>query len=74
MTAARTKKLTKSEVELLIQEPLQLGAITHDALLEFVERVNGSELKQPPKPKAKAMTITTVKKAVLQKSDYKTVA
>lgn len=74
MAAARIKKLTKPEVELLIQELLQLGTITHDVLLEFAERVNGSEFKQPPRPKTKVMTMTTAKKAVLQKFDCKTVA
>ena len=74
MAAARTKKLTKPEVELLMQELLQLGTISHYALLKFAERVNGSEFKQPPKPKIKAMTMTTAKKAVLQKFGCKTVA
>ena len=73
MAAARTKKLTKPEVESLIQGLLQSGAITHDSLLEFAERVNGSVFKSPAKPKAKAMTMTTAKRAVLAKFNCKSV-
>ena len=73
MAAARTKKLTKPEVEALIQGLLQSGSITHDALLEFAERVNGSAFKKPPKPKVKAMTMTAAKKAVLDKFNCKNV-
>lgn len=67
VAAARAKKLTKPEVELLIQDLLQSGSITHDALLAFAERVNGSAFKEPTKPKAKAITMATAKKAVLDK-------
>lgn len=71
MAVARTKKLTKPEVELLIQDLLQSGSITHNALLSFAERVNGSHFKEPPKPKAKAITMATAKKAVLNKFSCK---
>ena len=47
MAPARTKKLTKPEVESLIQGLLQSGAITHDALLAFAEKINGSAFKKP---------------------------
>ena len=65
VAAARKKKLTKPEVESLIQELLQSGAITRDVLLAFAERINGSAFKSPAKPKVKAMTMTAAKKAVL---------
>ena len=42
MAPARTKKLTKPEVESLIQGLLQSGSINHDALLAFAEKINGS--------------------------------
>ena len=74
MAAARTKKLTKPEVETLIQGLLQSGAITHDSLLAFAERINGSAFKNPTKPKIKAMTMTAAKKAVLHKFNCKSVA
>ena len=67
MAAARLKKLTKPEVEGLIQDLLSAERITRDALLAFAERVNGAEFKEAPKPKVKAITMTTAKKAVLEK-------
>ena len=73
MAPARTKKLTKPEVESLIQGLLQSGMITHDALLAFAEKINGSAFKSPKKPKVKAMTMTAAKKAVLDKFNCKSV-
>ena len=67
MAAARPKKLTKAEVEASIQDLLGSGPITRDSLLAFAERVNGAEFKEAPRPKAKAITMTTAKKAVLHK-------
>ena len=73
MAPARTKKLTKPEVESLIQGLLQSGSITHDALLAFAEKINGSAFKNLKKPKVKAMTMTAAKKAVLDKFNCKSV-
>jgi hypothetical protein len=73
VAAARTKKLTKPEVESLIQGLLRSEKITQDALLEFAERINGSAFKNPPKLKAKAMTMSVAKKAVLDKFNCKSV-
>ncbi len=73
MAAARPKKLTKAAVEALIQDLLASGRITHDSLLTFAERVNGSEFKEASQPKPKAVTMTTAKKAVLDKFACKNV-
>ena len=73
MAPARTKKLTKPEVESLIQGLLQSGSINHDALLAFAEKINGSAFKNLKKPKVKAMTMTAAKKAVLDKFNCKSI-
>ena len=67
MATARPKKLTKPEVEILIQDLLGSGPITFDSLLAFAERINGVKFKEPPKPKEKALAMTTAKQAVLEK-------
>lgn len=74
MAVARTKKLSKPEVEALIHGLLQSDRITHNALLAFAERINGSEFKEPPTPKPKILTMTEAKKAVLDKFQSKNVA
>jgi hypothetical protein len=74
VAAARTKKLFRPDVEALIQELLQSGPITSDALLIFAQKVNGCEFKDPPKPKAKPLTMATAKKAVLDKFNCTNVA
>ena len=67
MDAARAKKLTRPEVEALIQDLIQSERITRDSLLAFAERVNGAKFKEPPEPKVKAITMTSAKAAVLEK-------
>ena len=47
MATARPKKLTKPEVEILIQDLLGSGPITFDSLLAFAERINGVKFKEP---------------------------
>ncbi len=73
--AARRKKLTKAEVESLIRELTSEATINRDMLLAFAEKVNGGsfiEAKAKPK-KAKGMTMTAAKKAVLSKFGCKNV-
>ena len=73
MAAARLKKLTKPEVEALIKDLLSTERITRDSLLAFAERVNGAEFKEGARPKVRAITMTTAKKAVLEKFACKSV-
>ena len=73
--AARRKKLTKAEVESLIRELTSEATINRDMLLAFAEKVNGGsfiEAKAKPE-KAKGMTMTAAKKAVLSKFGCKNV-
>ena len=73
VAAARKKKLTRPEVESLINELLLPDHATFDALLSFSELINGGPFKQPPKPKAKSLTMAAAKKAVLEKFECSTV-
>ena len=72
--ASKRKKLTGPEVERLIEDLLRAGLPSRESLLAFAETINGAPFKQPPKPKAKSMTMTAAKKAVLSKFSCKTVA
>lgn len=71
--ASKRKKLTGPEVERLIEDLLSAGLPSRESLLAFAETINGAPFKQPPKPKAKSMTMTAAKKAVLEKFSCKTV-
>ena len=67
VAAARKKKLTRPEVESLINELLLPGHATFDALLSFGELINGGPFKHPPKPKAKSLTMAAAKKSCIRK-------
>ena len=71
--ASKRKKLTGPEVERLIEDLLSAGLPSRESLLAFAETINGAPFKQPPKAKAKLMTMTAAKKAVLEKFSCKTV-
>ena len=73
MAAARKKKLSKAEVEALIETLLSTKSPSKEQLLRFAETINGSPFKEAPKPKAKTMTMIEAKKAVLKKFGCKTV-
>jgi len=70
---ARSKKLTKAEVEELIDQLKTVGPISNERLLCFAEKVNGGPFCEPKAKKAKAMTMATAKKAVLLQFSCKTV-
>jgi len=71
---SKRKKLTGPEVEKLIEDLLSAGSPpSRESLLAFAETINGAPFKQPPKAKAKSMTMTAAKKAVLEKFSCKTV-
>ena len=74
MAAARKKKLNKAEVERLIQTLLSAGDTSKEQLFKFAETINGGPFKEAPRPKAKPMTMTVAKNAVLKKFECKTVA
>ena len=74
MAAARSKKLNKDEIDVLIHALIDSNDISYELLLEFATKINGAPFKPAPTKKAKAMTLAATKKAVLQKFDCKTVA
>ena len=73
--AARRKKLTKTEVDGLINQLISEATINSEILLAFAEKINGgSFVEAKPKPKkAKGMTMTAAKQAVLSKFGCKNV-
>ena len=72
--AQRTKKLTAQQVEELIQELLTQGRnVQKDDLLIFAQKINGGPFKAAKAPSQKALSMTAMKKAVLEKFDCKTV-
>ena len=72
--AARKKQLNLVEVKELIQDLLNKSASpSADALLVFAEAINRGPFKEPKQAKPKALTATTMKKAVLAKFECKTV-
>ena len=74
MAAARSKKLNKDQVDVLIHALIDSSDISYELLLEFATKINGAPFKPAPTKKAKPMTLAATKKAVLQKFDCKTVA
>ena len=73
--AQRTKRLSAQEVEELIQGLLTQGHnVQKDDLLIFAEKINGGPFKAAKAPSQKALSMTAMKKAVLEKFDCKTVA
>lgn len=71
--AARTKKLTLSEVKALIQTLLGKAKLAEADLLAFAQTVNGGVFKDPPLPKPKAPTTAELKSKVLANFHCKTV-
>ena len=67
VAAARKKKLTRPEVESLINELLLPDHATFDALLSFSELINGGPFKQPPKAKAKSLTVACFPRAFCER-------
>ena len=72
--ATRKKQLNLVEVKELIQDLLnQSASPSANALLVFAEAINRGPFKEPKQAKPKALTATTMKKAVLAKFECKTV-
>ena len=74
MASARAKRLTKPEVEALIRELVGSEQVTQSALWAFAEKINGAPFKESAKTKNQALTLATVKSAVLAKFQCRTVA
>jgi hypothetical protein len=73
VAATSKKKLTKPEVDSLINELLRESNLDYQSLYVFAERINGAAFKELPKAKAQAMTMLAAKTAVLEKFNCKTV-
>ena len=72
--ASRKKKLTLPEVNQLIRDLLgKSNSPGTDDLLLFAEVVNRGPFKTPKEAKQKALTATSMRKAVLEKFECKTV-
>ncbi|MBM5822524.1 MAG: J domain-containing protein [Cyanobacteria bacterium K_Offshore_surface_m2_011] len=71
--AARSKKLSLTEVRGLIQGLLAQPELSEADLLAFARTVNGAAFKDPPPPKPKAPTATEIKAKVLAHFRCKTV-
>ena len=72
--AARSKKLTLTEVSGLIQALLAKPELGEADLLAFAQTINGAAFKDPPPPKPKPPTATELKNKVLAHFHCKTVA
>lgn len=71
--AARSKKLTLTEVRGLIQALLAKPDLGEADLLAFAQTLNGGAFKDPPPPKPKPPTATEIKNKVLAHFHCKTV-